>query len=171
MQLNKKNKLLLVGFGIALYACYAFAFSKTISYYKEYASKKDLLASSNSTILVLPQLQFKEKQLDSLLLKNKVGNNASFQNELLKTISSQAAKYNLKIIDFKEPHSFIESNQTIVSYHFSLQGSYNGSLKMINYIENTNYFGVVKHLDFTKKRNYLTNKDELFTQIILQKME
>lgn len=171
MRLNKKNKLLLLGFILVLYIAYSFAFSNTYRYYKEYNIKKDLLVTSNIAVTYLPQLQLKEKSLDSLLSKNKLSNNDSFQNELLKNLSLLANKNGLKIIDFKEPISFIENNQTIVNYPFTLQGPYNGSLKLLNSIESRRRFGIIKHLSFVKKKNYKTNAAELFTEIIIQKIK
>lgn len=170
MLLNKKNKLLLLSFFLALYICYCFAFSNTIGYYKEYKAKSESLSNLNNTATDLPQLQLKEKQLDLLLSKNKLSRNDSFQNELLKNISSNAHKYQLKIIDFKEPHSFTENNQTIVSYPFTLQGTYNGTIALLNSMENNSTFGTIKYLNFIKKKNYKTAIDELFAEIIIQKI-
>lgn len=169
MLLNKKNKLLLLGFILSLHICYSFAFSNTLSYYKEYKAKIDSLINLDNTTTDLPQLQSKEKQLDLLLTKNKLSGNDFFQNELLKSINSNAIKYQLKIIDFKEPHSFTENNQIIVSYPFTLKGSYNGTMALLNSMENNRTFGIIKHLNFIKKKNYKTNVDELLTEIILER--
>lgn len=169
MRLNRKNKLLLIGFLIALYICYTFAFSNTISFYKEYHSKKDMITDNNSTPILSQQLHQKEKQLDLLLSHYKITVSESFQNDLLKQLTIYSDSLSLKIIDFKEPHILSEKGYTTTSYIFSLEGSFNGSLALLNKIENNPTLGSIKHLNFTKKRNYKTNVDQLFVEVIMQK--
>ena len=80
-----------------------------------------------------------------------------------------SAKYNLKVIDFKEPHTIIEKNTTTSSYIFSLQGSFNGSIALLNKLENNPALGTIKHINFNKKRNYKSNIDELSVEVVLEK--
>ncbi len=169
MRLNRKNKLLLFGFLIALYICYSFAISNTIAYYKEYDSKREMLTENNSIPKLTHQLNQKEKQLDLLLSNFKITVSESFQNDLLKQLTIYSDSLSLKIIDFKEPHIISEKEFTTTSYIFSLEGSFNGSLALLNKIENNSTLGSIKHLNFTKKRNYKTNVDQLFVEVIMQK--
>lgn len=169
MRLNRKNKMLIFGFLIALYICYAFAISNTISFYREYHSKNELIANNNDSPKLAHQLRQKEKQLDVALSLYTISNTESFQNELLKQLNSNSNSYHLKIIDFKEPHIVTEKGLTNVSYIFSLEGSFNGCLSLLNKIENTPSFGSIKHLNFSKKRDYKTNTDHLFMEVIIQK--
>lgn len=171
MKLNKKNKGLLLGFFIALLLCYKFAISNTLSYYKQYHSQKELAENNYNSPEVLNQLVRKEKQLNAFLKGYQEAAGDSFQNNLLKQISILSKKYNLKISDFKEPHIFLENNTKTLSYSFSLEGSFNGTLLLINKLENTPSLGFVRHISFTKKRNYKKNTDYLVTEIILQKSE
>lgn len=169
MKLNRKNKLLLLGFIIVLYICYAFAISNTLSIYKEFQTKNDVLIQNKSTPKLAYQLLQKEKQLDKLLAEHHVKTSESYQNDLLKQLNFYSAKYSLKVIDFKEPHIIIENNTTTSSYIFSLQGSFNGSIALLNKLENNPALGTVKHINFNKKRNYKSNIDELFVEIVLEK--
>ena len=169
MNLNKKNKILLGGFGIALYCCYAFAISNTIQYYREYQSKNQLITDNTTTPKLNYQLHQKENQLDIMLSQYKVSTSESFQNDLLKQLNNYAATYHLKIVDFKEPHIVADKNSSLSSYIFSLEGSYNGSLSLLNKIENNPNLGSIKHLNFIKKRDFKTNVDHLFVEVILQK--
>jgi hypothetical protein len=170
MKLKRKNKLLLLGFIIALYICYAFAISNTLDIYKEFKTKNDVLIHNNSTPKLANQLLQKEKQLDKLLAKHHVKTSESYQNDLLKQLNFYSAKYNLKVIDFKEPHIIIEKNTTTSSYIFSLQGSFNGSIALLNKLENNPALGTIKHINFNKKRNYKSNVDELFVEVVLGKI-
>lgn len=154
---------------MALYICYSFAISNTITYYKEYRSKNEMITDNNNTPKLAHQLRLKEKQLDVLLSRYNITTSESFQNDLLKQLSAYGDTYHLKIIDFKEPHVITEKDFTAISYIFSLEGSFNGCLALLNKMENNPTLGSIKHLTFTKKRNYKTNTDQLFVEVIMQK--
>lgn len=169
MRLNRKNKLLLLGFLLALYICYSFAISNTIGYYNEYQLKSEKIAENNNAPKLAYQLQQKEKQLDVLLSRYSIHASESFQSDLLKQLTAYTDSYNLKIIDFKEPHIVAERDFATTSYIFSLEGSFNGCLALLNKMENNPSLGSIKHLNFAKKRNYKTNVDQLFVEVIMQK--
>lgn len=168
MKLNKKNKMLILGFIIAIYICYSFAISNTFAAYNEYHSKKELIALSKNTPVIIHQLRQKEKQLDGILSQYNISATESFQNDLLKQLSVYCNAYQLKIIDFKEPHIFTDKDFVTTSYIFSLEGSFNGCLTLLNKIENNPSFKNIKHLNFTKKKDYKTNIDHLFVEVIIQ---
>lgn len=169
MGLNRKNKLLIFGFLFALYICYSFAISNTIDSYKEYHSKNEMITENNNAPKWVFQLHQKEKQLDAVLSSYDINASESFQNDLLKQLTSYGDFYHLKIIDFKEPHIITEKGFTATSYIFSIEGPFNGCLAMLNKMENNPSLGYIKHLNFTKKRNYKTNADQLFVEVIMQK--
>lgn len=169
MKLNKKNKILILGFFLTLYVCYSFAISNTLDNYLEYKKNTTVLANTSDIPQMAFQLKQKEKQLDELLLKYNITNSESLQNDLLKQLNLSSFTYHLKIIDFKEPHLIISNDFTTTSYIFSLEGSFNGCLALLNKIENNPTFGSIKHLNFIKKRNYKTNADQLFVEVILMK--
>lgn len=169
MKLDKKNKLLLVGFLLVLYLCYSFAISNTINYYKEYKTKQDQIAADSDMPGLVAKLSHKEKQLDQVLSTYDINISESFQNDLLKQLTSYSDSFKLKIVDFQEPHSVTEKGYTVTSYIFSLEGSFNGCLAVLNKVENNPSLGVIRHLNFVKKKNYKTNTDELFVEVIMQK--
>lgn len=170
MKLNKKNKLLIFGFFITLYICYAFAFKNTIKYYDEYNSQKDLAEANINDPLMLQKLVHKEKQLNDFLIRYGGSmNNESFQNELLKQLTNLSIKNNLEIVDFKEPHISFDDKVQTLSYIFSLEGNFNGILLSINSIENNPSLGSVEHISFIKKKDYKKNTDYLVAEVILQR--
>jgi hypothetical protein len=169
MTLNKKNKFLIGGFVLALYVCYAFAISNTLHYYQEYHSKNATDTGSLNPTKIINNLSQKENQLDSLLAKYNIATTDSFQSNLLKQLNLYSDTYRLKIIDFKEPHIVNSNGLITTSYIFSLEGSFNGSLELLSKLENNPKLGSIKYLYFSKKRNYKTNVDQLFTEVILQK--
>jgi Tfp pilus assembly protein PilO len=169
MKLDKKNKLLLLGFLVVLYVCYSFAISNTINYYKEYKAKQEEIAADSNMPKLVGKLIQKEKQLDQVLSQYDVNISESFQNDLLKQLTSYSDSYKLKIVDFQEPHSVSQKGLTTTSYIFSLEGSFNGCLAVLNKVENNPALGSIKHLNFVKKKNYKTNTDQLFVEVIMQK--
>lgn len=168
MKLNKKNKLLVIGFVLILYVSYSFAISNTITYYKEYKEKEEQIADDSNMPHLVGQLIRKEKQLDQVLAHYEINRSDSFQNDLLKQLSSYSNTYNLKITDFQEPHIATQKGFTVTSYLFTLEGSFNGSLALLNQMENNPALGAVKHLNFTKRKNYKTNTNQLFVEVIMQ---
>ena len=170
MQLNRKNKLLLFGFLVVLYFSYSFAISKTIFYYNQYQSQSEQLNTIENSPKTLSLLKFKERQIDKWLLLNNSSSN-SFQNELLKELTTYSENHDLKIIDFVEPHKFSDNGSTVTSYSFAVEGSFNGVLALINRIENKSNLGVITHINSVKNINFKTNQDYLTTTIIIQKSE
>jgi hypothetical protein len=171
MKFSRKNKLLVAGFIVMLLICYSFAFSKTLSYYKEYENKKEVADNNQNDPRILDQLIRKEQQLDEALAQYIAVSGSSFQNELLAELTKQCRKQNLKIQDFKEPHVFNEDNVQVSSYQFSLEGSFNDMLLVLNALENNPSLGLIKHIAFEKQMNYKTNSYFLTSEVILQKVE
>ena len=169
MNLNRKNKLLILSFLLALIICYALAISNTIVSYDSYKSKIGLISENNDSPKVIHQLLLKERELDLLLSHYNISDSESFQNDLLKQLNIYSKRYDLKIIDFQEPHVIAEKGYVATSYIFSLEGSFNGCLALLNKIENNPTLGSIKHLNFVKKRNFKTNMDQLFVEVIMQK--
>ena len=171
MKLNRKNKILIAGLVLSLYICYAFAFSNTISYYSTYTSQKEIVENSIVSPGQLQKLVVREKMLTESLSQYTGVTGASFQNTLLKELSTYSQQHGLKIIDFKEPHRFTEKDLVTTSYTFSLEGSFNGILLLVSQVENNPALGFVRSLTFIKKRNYKTGSDYLTAEVILQRNE
>lgn len=169
MNLDKRNKLFIVGFCVLLYICYSFAIANTIKYYSEYQSKQDEIAVDSDMPKLVAKLIQKEKQLDQILSHYDINASESFQNDLLKQLTLYTADHHLKIVDFKEPHIFSNKGFTTTSYIFSLEGPFNACLSVLNKVENNPALGNIKHINFVKRKNFKTNNDELFVEIIMQK--
>lgn len=171
MRLSKKNKIVLLGLALVLILCYKFAVSKTLAYYLQYREQKRIVSNNLQNPATLKSLLQKEKQLNTVLREYNVVADKSFQNDLLKQVSALSKKHNLKITEFKEPHTWTDKDTKTSSYGFAVEGSFNGALLLINKLENSPSVGFIKHIEFIKKRNYKTNSDYLITEILLQKSE
>jgi hypothetical protein len=171
MKLNKKNRILLAGLALGFYVAYAFAIKNTLSYREKYMEQQQLLSSNFNDPALLQKMIYKEKQLNALLTTYGHTESVSFQNRLLQELSTLCQKNNLRITDFQEPHVILNNELTVSSYVFSLEGSFNGILLLLNSMENNPALGTVKHIAFAKKKNYKTNTDYLTAEIILQKTD
>ena len=171
MKLNRKNKLLLVGFFLSIFLCYNFAISKTLHYLNQYNSKLKIVENIDTNPKTLALLKYKEKQIDKWLLENGTKSSSNFQNELLKKINTYSELHKLKVIDFQVPHQFLEKESSIISYSFALEGNFNSVLKLLNKFENEQNLGQIKHIATLKKTNYKTNEDYLVTTVIVERVE
>lgn len=167
MKLNRKNKLYVFGFLFLLFLTYEFGISKTIIYYNEFSNLESNQKSNLYTKKIEDDLFLKDKQLSSILSRFNFISGSNYQNELLSFINSNNSGIN--IIEFNKPHNFIENNIKIITYNFSLQGSFNAILKLINNIENHPEFGNVTLVNFYKNKNLANNNDELIVDVILEK--
>jgi hypothetical protein len=162
-----KNWLLILGFILALYICYQLAFSKTFEMRKSYKSLSNEEVLFKNTPKQLSLLKQKEKYYDSLLTRYQLGG-SSIQNNLLKTLNSEAEKLNLKVINFSEPHTYKENDLTIKIYQFSLEGNYNNIIQSIHTLEQQTKFGEIINLHFEKKKNFRTGQNYLQAHILLK---
>ena len=167
MNLNKKNKFFVFCFLFLLFLTYEFGISKTIIYYNEFFSLENNQKSNFYTKKNEDDLFLKDKQLSSILSRFDFISGSNYQNELLSFINSNNSGIN--IVEFNEPHNFIENNIKTTTYNFSLQGSFNAVLKLINNIENHPEFGNVTLVNFYKNKDFVNNNDELIVDVILEK--
>jgi len=167
--LSRKNKMLLAGFVLGLILCYRFAIAGTITYYREYKDQKQLMEQQAHIPQLMRELMLRDRELNSALGNYNVAGDASFQSDLLERINSWCNRYKLAITGVDQPHHFTTAEHQVLTYTFTLQGSFAGSLQLISHLENNPALGYVKHVDFEKKRNYKSGTDYLITSIMLEK--
>ena len=162
-----KNIVLIFGFFVLLLVSYKLAFSKTISYKKEYTQLKQQEVLFSNIPQQLSLLKQKQKYYDSILSSYKL-NEGSLQNNLLTTLNRYADANNLKVIDFLEPHVFIDDDLTVKTYQLTIEGDYNAILNLIYNFEQQTKFGEIINLHFEKKKNYKTGEYFLQTHMLLK---
>ncbi|AWX43287.1 hypothetical protein HME9304_00274 [Flagellimonas maritima] len=167
-----KNKIaiLLLFLSLSFLICYKLAISNTLALRKEYISLKQeekLLKDIPQQLIFFSK---KEKYLDSMLQKLNL-NNTSMENNLLRVINSEAAKNNLKVIDFNPPNRFAQDGSSLTTYDFKLRGGYAPIIETVYVIESQSTFGEVIHLNFTKEKNYRTGKNYLEAKVLVQNIE
>ncbi|WP_298537778.1 hypothetical protein [uncultured Algibacter sp.] len=167
--MNKKNKniVLIIVFFIILVLCYNLAISNTLNLKKSYESLKQEEISFKNTPKQLSLLKQKQKYYDSLLNKYHIHGN-SIQNNLLKGLNTFSKKHDLKVIEFKQPHSFKNDDLTIKTYSFTIEGNYNNLLNLIYTLEQRTKFGEIINLHFERKKNFRLGKNYLQMRVLLK---
>lgn len=168
MNSKRKNILLLIVIFIMAYACYIFAFKPTIAMKSSY-HQLDLEQQRFKDIptqLVL--LKKKDLYFDSILNKMNL-QHTSIENNLLHALHVEAKKNDLKVMDFNSPHVYINDQQELNTFIFTLEGSFQDILKSIYHLEQQGNFGKVAHVNFEKKKNFRTRKTFLNATIFIQR--
>lgn len=150
--------------------CFNLAISNTIELKREYEKLSKEVLFFNNVSEELALLNQKKKYSDSILLEMNL-ENTSMENNLLRIINIEAIKNNLDVIDFNNPHIFIDKSGEIDTHIFTLQGSFSSIIKSIYQLEQHGNFGEINHIDFIKKKNYKTNKDYLIATIFIQSLK
>jgi hypothetical protein len=162
-----KNRLLVGGFILLLCICYKLAIANTVALQAEYdkLSKQEELFKNIPKQIAL--LKKKEQYYDSLLTVYKIGG-TSLQNNLLNAITTFSDQNNLKVIEFSEPHTFIDTSLKINTYSFTVEGHFNAILQLIYTLEQRTKYGEVVSVFYEKKKNYRTGTSYLQARIVLQ---
>ncbi len=170
MQLNKKNKLLVLGVLVMSLLCYFLAVKKTMLLREEYnlLSEKDKLAQNLG--VKLATLAKKEQNLNSQFNQLNLGA-TSIQNNLLRVLNEQSLTYGVKIIEFNAPHVVQANNTESKTHIFTLEGSYTAILSLIHELEKRGSFGRVIHLNFEKKKDYRNRKAYLQATVFLAQLK
>lgn len=170
MKIDLKNKLLGLGIITFLIMSYALAIKKTISLRNESNMLEEQVARFNDLPSELAVLNKKKKYYDSILASMDF-NNTSQQNNLIRSITVEAEKNQVKVMDFNQPHIYLFEENTQYTYNFVLEGNYADILKVVYALEKKGNFGDVIHLDFEKKKDYKTNREFLNADVLVQQVQ
>ncbi len=131
-------------------------------------NQKELLSNFLQQINYLKQ---QNHYFDTVLEKNKITAQSSFQNNLLQIVNSYTKKYQLKIVAFNESHEVIKNNAILKTYTFRVKGSFNQILQLLHTLEQSGNYSKMISINFTRKKNYKTNKQFLECDVFLQRIE
>lgn len=169
MKFSLKNKVLVFCFIISSIIVYKFALGKTIETNRLVLKLEKEKLTLDNISSVLTNLQAEEHALDSILKSYNLSINNSFQQSLLKNLTTTANKNKLQIISFNKPHEYRSDITKLKTYSFEIKGDFISILKMINELEQLQ-LGEFISIDFQKKSNYKTGRKFLTCKILLQKM-
>lgn len=170
MRLDKRNKLLIGGFVLALMVCYQLAIKKTLALRTQYLHDSEIQKQSKDLPLKLANLQRQELQLDTQFDQMDLGS-GNVQNDLLRFLNEQGSEHSAKIIDFKAPHIISDAPTITKTYLFVLEGGFTNILKVVHALETNGSFGGIVHVSFEKEKNLRHGKSYLQASIFVQQME
>jgi hypothetical protein len=170
MRLDKRNKLLIGGFVLALVVCYQLAIKKTLALRTQYVHDSKIREQTKDLPQKLANFKKQEQQLDTqfagLNLKS-----TNMQHELLRFLNEQGSEQSVKVIDFNSPHVIKEGETTTSTYQFILEGGFSNILKVAHALETKANFGGISHMAFEKEKNLRNGKSFLQASIFIQQME
>ncbi|CAL2085525.1 hypothetical protein [Tenacibaculum sp. 190524A05c] len=161
--------ILLIGFILSIPILYYTTFQNTIELkntYKKLLKEKDDTDNITSRTLSFRQ---EDKYIDSILAKENIFANNSFQQILLKKINGYKESTSLEIIEFKNPIEVLDNNIKSQLYPITIKGDFNALLQFLNYFEEEG-LGEIKSYSFKKKRNYSRRNEYLVLELLLKKV-
>ncbi|WP_350289096.1 hypothetical protein [uncultured Croceitalea sp.] len=170
--MNSKNRffwfigvVLLLGF-----LSYYLAISNTLTLRKQYrAAKADSNLTSNiSTQLLL--LAQKQAYYDSILTKLNL-TDTSLENDLLRILNVESERLEIKIKEFKAPHQSTLDNSKLLTYNFTIEGTFLNLLKLVHNLEKNGTYGEVNHIAFKKERDFKRRKTILTATVFIQSIQ
>lgn len=171
MNLKQKNIALFIGMLLLFWIAYQFSFSNTFALKKQYTNLKKEKELFTNVPQKMIQLKQQNVYYDSILRSKKISTESSFQNNLLRTITSFADTTNIKIVAFNNPHIFKTDNAIFNTFSFTLKGSFSRITQLIYQLEQNYKLGKVISVNFKKKKNYRRNVYFLECTVLLQKIE
>ena len=171
MNLRQKNRTLFIGLLILFWMGYQFSFSNTFALKEQYTALKKEEKLFSNVAQKLVKLKQQNIYYDSILKSKKISSESSFQNNLLRTISSFADTTNIDIKAFKTPHVFKADNTIFNTFSFTVKGSYSKITQLIYQLEQDYKLGKIISIHFEKKKNYRRNVYFLECTVWLQQIE
>ena len=169
MTIKQKNRALLIGLAVLLFVAYQFSFKKTFEL-------KDTINRLTADKVQLDnaggRLQFLQQQnayLDSILQSNDLSANQTFEQNLLQKVNRLREAHKVKLLSLTEPHKYQADGAIVESYTLEVKGDFRNLMLFSNELEKQR-LGKFASVDFEKKRNYKTRRNELICRIILQRL-
>lgn len=170
MEYKKKNILLLVSFVVMLLVSYQLAIKKTVELKKRVAIQKKELSLLSNAQERLVFLKSQNSVLDSILKSKEISIASSYEQTLLNGVTKHAKKHSLQIIVFEKSHVHVNDDFQTRTYTISVKGTFADLFSFHQDIEKDR-LGIIQSVQFLKKRNYRTKKEEVSCDILIQKIE
>jgi hypothetical protein len=170
MNYKKKTAVLLGVSIVTLVLVYFLSIKKTIDLRSEL---QVLRKEKNAVDRVSEEFRFQQVKsitIDSLLAKQNISLNNSFQQIVLKKVTQYKKAGNaFQIVAMDVPLSVKQGEVAVMLYPLTVQGDFNQLLGVLDYVESQGLAEIV-HFSFYKKKNYSTRKDYLYLKLYLKKL-
>lgn len=139
----------------------------TYNQIQNYYKQKSSILNENELERKIIEVNTKIVEMDKML--GKVNFNENFiQHEILDYVSLKAGEKNIEVVELNPAHLYQEDRCLIVSNSITLKGEYNKLIALIYQIEQELKSSKISSVHFFKKKNFLSNKSELFVRLIFQ---
>ena len=162
---KQKFFLVLVGFVVLFMASYKKTFKRTLVAKNELNLVKQKLATIDNSFNSLYTLKYDIKNLDDLI-GGHTQNPEYVQHQILDFVSKTVLKVN--VVSLEDTHLFSGNEFLIYSNQIELEGSYESLISILYEIEKKFDNSRVVSTQLYSKKNYKTNKQNLYLKIILQ---
>lgn len=169
MSYKRKNIILIIGFVLSLPLLYYTTFSNTIELKKTHTKllkEKDDADNITSRTLIYKQ---EGKYIDSVLAKENIFADNSFQQILLKKINGYQESYKIEIIEFSNPIEVLDNSIKAQLFPVVVKGDFNTLLRFLNYFEQEG-LGEIKSYSFKKKKDFSRRREYLALELLLKKV-
>lgn len=170
MRLDKRNKLFIGGFVLALVVCYQLAIKKTLALRTQYVHDNKIREQTKDLPQKLANLKKQEQQLDTQFAGLNL-ESTNMQHELLRFLNEQGSAHSVKVIDFSAPHVINEGETTTSTYQFILEGGFSNILKVSHALETNGNFGGISHMAFEKEKDLRHGRTYLRARLHLRQIE
>ncbi len=171
MSLKQKNSILFIGMILLFWIAYQFSFSNTFELKNQYQDLKKERKLFTNVPQKLTRLKQQNLFYDSILKSKKIVVESSFQNNLLKTITTFADSTNINVVTFNNPHIFKTDNAIVTTFSFKLKGSFSNITRLVYQLEQYYKLGKIISVHFEKKKNYKRNRHFLECTVLLQQVQ
>ena len=169
MSYKRKNILLLIGFIVSIPVLYYTTFKNTVDLKNTYDKLlKEKVETDNITSRTLA-FKYEGKYIDSVLAKENIFADNSFQQILLKKINGYQESSKIEIIEFSNPIEVLDNSIKAQLFPVVVKGDFNTLLKFLNYFEQEG-LGEIKSYSFKKKKNYTRRNEYLVLELLLKKV-
>lgn len=161
---KQKNRLLLTGSIIMLWAVYAFAISNTLDARSECRNLEQQLDSAADAPARLAQLHEELLELETITGKDTAN---AFHEHLLGIVTQYCRENDLMLRGFAQPVRYRQQEWTIETHPVLVEGPYIALLQLVHRLEQEKT-GKVVSVDFHSKRDNKTKALSLLVTIYVQ---
>ena len=164
---KQKNYGLLVLFLLMLMVSYKRSFVLTLNAMDELTSQESQKQSAESAQQSIEMLQLSIAQLNQSIGRSDLEPDKVNQ-EILSTISRFAMSHEVNLQKLEATHIFQTVDFTIFSNLISVEGSFNGILQLIYYMENEFDYARLTNVDLYTQTDLSTKKTKLYAKLLFQ---
>ena len=164
---KQKNYGLLVMFLLMLMVSYKRSFVLTLNALDELTVQESQKQSAESAQQSIEMLQLSIAQLNQNIGRSDLEPDKVNQ-EILSTISRFAMDHEVNLQKLEATHVFQTVDFTIFSNLISVEGSFNGILQLIHYMENKFEYARLTNVNLYTQTDLTTKKTKLYAKLLFQ---